>query len=193
MPQGAASPKMQLPSVERIQGRPPGADGVAPVPSQVIPVAPVNPATPEVRPVAGVVNDINPAVQARVTQAGEAAQLSQPDPLRGGSQADNSQRDWTQRSPQPQKVEEPPKEPLTQLLIEHVHAMWQASAKAVEVLWQQYTQAQNPAQQQNLQQSRNQIPTAVPGVLAKEVLTYSPNKVQKNEASEASARSDGSV
>lgn len=158
-----------------------------------MPVAPVNPPAPEVPPVAGVVNDINPALRARVAQEGEAAQVSQPDPLHGGSQADNSQRDWTQRSPQPQKAEEPPREPLTQLLIEHVHAMWQASAKAVEVLWQQYTQAQNPAQQQNLQQNRNQIPTAIPGVLAKEVLTYSPSKVQKNEASQASARSDSSA
>lgn len=184
---------MQLPSVERIQGRPPGADGVVPVPNQVIPVAPVNPPSPQVRPVVGVVNDINPALRARVAQAREDAPASPPDPLSGGSRADSSQRDWTVRQPAPQQVDDQPKEPLSKLLMEHVHAMWQASAKAVEFWWQQYLQAQNPAQQQIQQQSRNQIPTAIPGVLAKEALTYSPAKVQKNEASDASARSDSST
>lgn len=156
-------------------------------------MAPVNPPTPQVRPAESVVDDINPAVRARVAQESEAAQAARPDPLRGGSQSDNSQRDWTQRNPAPQKVEEPPKEPISKMLIEHVHALWAASAKAVELWWQQNNQAQNPVQQQTLQQNRNQLPSAVPGVLAKEVLTYSPDRVHRNERSEASTKTDASA
>lgn len=158
--------------------------------SRVVPVAPVNPPEPQVRPVDSVVNDINPVIRARAAQDGPSDSAPPPDPLRGGAQADNTQRDWTQRRPAPAKEEEPPKEPISKVLIEHVHAMWQASAKAVELWWQQYSQAQNPAQQQALQQDRNQIPSAVPGVLAKEVLTYSPETVKKTAAAEASPQSE---
>lgn len=179
---------MQLPSVERsLPIRPAAADGGVSAAGRVVPVAPVNPPEPQVRAVEGVVNDIRPAVRGQVAQEGDPPP---PDPLRGGAQADSSQRDWTQRRPAPPKVEEPPKEPISKMLIEHVHAMWQASAKAVESWWQQYSQAQNPTQQQTLQQTRNQIPTAIPGVLTKEVLTYSPDKVKKTGGSESSSAPD---
>lgn len=114
------------------------------------------------------------------------------DPLKGGARQDNSNRDWTLRQAAP-IVQEPPKEPLTQMLIDHVHSMWQASAKAVEIWWQQYSQAQNPAQQQSMQQNRNVDPSAVPGVLAKEVLTYSPSAIKKTGQTESASRSDGTA
>ena len=82
---------MQLPTVDRSALRPAGPEVVAPAPARVIPVAPVNPPAP-VAPTAGVVNDINPQVQARANEAAQA------DPLQGGSQANTSGRDWTQRN-----------------------------------------------------------------------------------------------
>jgi hypothetical protein len=145
-----------------------------PAAARVIPVAPVNPSV-QVQAAASVVNDINPEVQAKAA-ADSAPQAS--DPLQGGSKADTSSKDWTQAAAKPKVAEEPPKEPLTEMLIEHVKTLWILSARAVDLLTLS-NQNQNPNQVQNLAQTRNQDPGAIPGVLAKEVLTYSPSKIAK--------------
>jgi len=143
-----------------------------PAAARVIPVAPVN---PSMQVQASVVNDINPEVQAKAASE-SATKLSASDPLQGGSKADNSIKDWTEASPKPKVTEEPPKEPLTQMLIEHVKTLWILSARAVDLM---STHNQDANQVQNLAQTRNQDPSAIPGVLAKEVLTYSPSKIAK--------------
>ncbi len=147
-----------------------------PAAARVIPVAPVNPPAPAVQETASVVNDINPVVQAQANQA--AAQA-----------ADNSSRDWTQRKETVARQEEaPPKEPLSKVLIDHMHAVWSASARVVEI-WMQNNPAQNPGvsqqvQAQNQASSRHVDPAATPGVVAKEVLTYSPTRIKKTEKPE---------
>jgi hypothetical protein len=145
----------------------------------VIPVAPVNPSL-QVQETAGVVNDINPDVQAKAAQAAQAASA---DPLQGGAQADNTGKDWTQRQEMPGKLAEPPKEPLSKMLLDHIHSVWSASARVVEI-WLMNNPVQNQTQIQNLAQSRNQDSSAIPGVLAKEALTYSPSKIKKTEKPE---------
>ncbi len=173
---------MQLPNIDRTAIRPAGTEVVVPAAARVIPVAPVNPPAP-VAETASVVNDINPAVQAQAQQAAQA------DPLQGGSQADNSAKDWTQRKEAVAKPEEaPPKEPLSKMLMDHMHAVWSASARVVEI-WMQNNPAQNPSVNQQVQAqaqaaSRNTDPLATPGAIAKEVLTYSPTKIKKPEKAE---------
>jgi hypothetical protein len=144
----------------------------------VIPVAPVNPSL-QVQESAGVVNNINPQVQAQVDKAAAA------DPLQGGVQADTNGKDWTQRNEAQAKPAEPPKEPLSKMLLDQIHSLWSASARVVEI-WLMNNPAQNQSQTQiqNQAETRNQDPTAIPGVLAKEVLTYSPSKIRKNEKPE---------
>lgn len=150
---------------------------------RVIPVAPVNPAA-SVQESASVVNDINPVVQAQAHLAAAKA-----DPLQGGSQADNSGKDWTQRKETVAKQEEaPPKEPLSKMLLDHIHSVWSASARVVEI-WMQNNPTQNPGvnqqvQTQNQAAGRNVDPLATPGVVAKEVLTYSPTRIKKTEKPE---------
>lgn len=175
--------KMQLPTVERTTNlRPTGADMAVPAAAKVMPVAPVNPPVAASQPQASVVNEINPEVQAKAS-AEAAAQVSQPDPLQGGAKADTSHKDWTQAAPKPKQQEEQPKEPLTQMLIDHVKTLWQLSARAVDLM-AHANQHQNPVQVQNTSESRNQMPSAVPGILAKESLTYSPSKIPKMEKAE---------
>ena len=168
---------MQLPTVERTPNlRPAGADVAAPAAARVIPVAPVNPSL-QVQESAGVVNNINPQVQ---------AQAQAVDPLRGGAQADSTSKDWTQsKEAAATKITEPPKEPLSKMLLDQIHSVWSASARVVEI-WLMNNPAQNTTQNQiqNLAQNRNQDPTAIPGVLAKEALTYSPSKIRKTEKPE---------
>jgi hypothetical protein len=165
---------MQLPTVERNPHlRPAGADQVTPVAARVIPVAPVNPSQTVQEP-AGVVNDIHPELQANA-----AAKAG--DPLQGGAKADQSGADWTQRF-HAGKPEEPPQEPLSKMLMEHVHSLWMASARAIELLMMNNPQqSQDPNKLQQLAQNRAQDPAAAPGLLTREVLTYSPSKIRKTE------------
>lgn len=170
---------MQLPNIDRIAARPAGTEVVAPAAVRVIPVAPVNPPTPAPE-TAGVVNDINPVVQAQAQEAAAKA-----DPSRGGP---SGERDWTQRQEAAPKQEEPPKEPLSKMLMDHMTAVWSASARVVEV-WLQNNAAQNPAVSQQLQAQNQAInrqvdPMASSGVVAKEVLTYSPTQIRKTEKPE---------
>lgn len=170
---------MQLPNIDRIAARPAGTEVVAPAAARVIPVAPVNPPTPAPE-AAGVVNDINPVVQAQAQEAAVKA-----DPSRGSQPGEN---DWAQRQEAAPKPEEPPKEPLSKMLMDHMTAVWSASARVVEV-WLQNNAAQNPAVSQQLQAQNQAInrqvdPMASSGVVAKEVLTYSPTQIRKTEKPE---------
>jgi len=174
---------MQLPTVDRSALRPAGPEVAAPASPRVIPVAPVNPPVQVQAPV-GVVNDINPQVQARANEAVRA------DPLQGGVQADSTGRDWAQRTeaPRAKPQEAPPKEPLSKMLLEHIHSVWSASARVVDI-WLQNNPAQNPsvnqqAQVQNQTANRMTDPLAAPGMVAKEVLTYSPTQIKKTEKPE---------
>lgn len=172
---------MQLPSVDRQPGlRPAGADPVSATAAKVIPVPPVNPAV-TVNPAA----TVNPANQAAtavspgvVNKIGEGAKTensvytSVPDPLRRGTESATIPKDWTIKRPEPEKVEDPPPVPISQLLLEFLQAIWRASGGAIEP-------AQNPNQNLLLNQHN---PNARAGDLVKEDLTYAPSKIKKNEA-----------
>lgn len=158
---------MQLPSVDRQPGlRPAGADLVSSNGAKVIPVAPVNPPVTVETP--SVVNKINEAPAA----ANKVVYTSVSDPAQRGSEAQTGSKDWTIQRPEPEKVEYPPPEPISKLLLEFLRSMWRASGGAVEM-----AQVQNQA----LQQVNQQNPNAAPGQIAKEELTYSPSKIKKNE------------
>ncbi len=161
---------MQLPSIDRQTGlRLPGADLASPNGQKVIPVQPVNPAV-QAHPT-GVVNKIS-ASAAQASASASWVYTSVSDPAQRGSEAATSPKDWTIQRPEPEKVQVPPPEPLSKMLLEFVQSMWRASGSAVEI-----AQAQN----QNAQVNRNN-PIAAAGELAKENLTYSPSKIKKNES-----------
>ena len=150
--------------------RPAGAS-LEPSPGQrVVRVPPVNPPEQALQP--GVVNNISEdAVQQ--ARASEAVFRSVQDPVQRSPEAERPENDWTIKRPQPQKVEDPPPEPISKRLLEFLRSMWRASGSAVE-LSQPQAQIQNVARNQN-------NPHATPGVLAKEELTYTPSKIKKNE------------
>lgn len=158
---------MQLPPLDRTPSlRPSGAD-VASVAARVMPVAPSANASPPSEPAPSVVNLVNQAHKASV---GEGVYTSVSDPARRGSEAATAEKDWTIHRPAPEKVEDPPPVPMSKLLIDHIKSLWAASAAAVQV---QQVKNQLEASQPN--------PNATPGVLATEVLTYSPSKINKTE------------
>ena len=163
---------MQLPSIDRIQNlRPVAVEAASLVTGKVVPVAPVNPSvqsTSAAEPSPSVINMIN---QADKPNAGEGVYTSVSDPSRAGAAGSSTGRDWTIHRPAPEKVEDPPPEPISKMLVEHIKSLWLASASAVQV--QQHVKNQLDATQPNL--------NATPGVLSSESLTYSPNKVNKTE------------
>lgn len=161
---------MQLPSIDRQPGvRPSGAGLVQSDGPKVVPVAPVNPPEPVREP--GVVANISD--NAQKAQASEAVFRSVPDPTQKSPVAERPENDWTIKRPQPQKVEDPPPEPISKRLLEFLRSMWRASGSVVEM-------SQPQAQIQNVPPNQNN-PNAVPGVLAKEELTYTPSRIKKNE------------
>ena len=151
--------------------RPAGVELASSGANRVIPVAPVNPsvsASPSLEPVPSVVNMVN---MAKKPNEGEALYTSVSDPAQRGSEAATSPKDWTIRRPAPEKVEDPPKKPIAQMLIEHLRAMWTASAAAAQL-------------EQVKDQMTPPIPTApnaVTGDLMREALTYTPSKIKKTE------------
>ncbi len=174
---------MQLPSIDRTQSvRPSGADAVSSVANRVIPVAPVNPSSPVTPPVQqvspsaptpGVVNLVSPPFKSSSKpNEGEPVYTSVPDPSRATKVADAAPRDWTIRRPAPEKVENPPPKPLSQVLMEQLRAVWNASASAIQV-----------EQVNNMQKPPPLPPQATPnsGEVAKQVLTYEPAKIKKTE------------
>lgn len=165
---------MQLPSIDRQPGlRPSGAGPVPSSGSRVVPVAPVNPPAPS-QPL-GVVSRISDSAVA--ANSSEAIFRSVPDPVQRGAQSERATNDWTIKRPQPQKVEEPPPEPISKRLLEFLRSMWRASGSVVEL-----SQGEAQALSRSLNAPLNQNnPNATPGVLAKEALTYTPGKIKKNE------------
>lgn len=158
---------MHLPAIDRSASlQPTGADIAPSLPASVVPVAPVNPGVAVVSP--SVIYSISELGQAQASQAAESVYRPKVDPAQPGSRAADADRDWTIRRPEPEKVEDPPPVPISQLMLEFLQSMWRASGTVVEV-----AQAQN----QNL----NLNPNATPGQLAKEELTYTPSKVSKTQ------------
>jgi cell division septation protein DedD len=142
----------------------------------VIPVAPVNPgveASPPLEPTPSVVNHVNPALHAQqaLPNEGEANFTSVQDPVKASASTQRLSHDWTIHRPAPEKVENPPPKPISQMLMEHLKSMWTASASAVQVE-QVSNQLSRPAPTQ---------PTQIAGDLAKQVLTYQPTRIKKNE------------
>lgn len=133
--------------------------------TQVIPVAAVNPGA-SIEPTPSVVNLVG---QGNKSNTGEGVYTSISDPGRRGSEAATAEKDWTIHRPAPEKVEDPPPLPLSQMLIDHIKSLWMASASAVQVQ----------------QEVRNQLDPAKPningvhGVVATESITYSPTKINK--------------
>ncbi|WP_131277225.1 hypothetical protein [Hylemonella gracilis] len=176
---------MELPSIDRtVLERPPlwpaGVEVMVAPQARVAPVAPVNPPAPDAAaPSPGVINAINPALQA------QASAGAQSDPSQG-SGADNSSRDWTLRKEEAFKVpekEELPKEPLSEVLSRHIASVWSASARVVEIFMQNHPAQSLAAQQQAqtpVQATNRQVdPLNAPGDIAKEVLTYSPTQIKE--------------
>lgn len=139
--------------------------------AQVVPVAAVNPATnvgSSTEPTPSVINMVG---QANKSNTGEGVYTSVSDPGRRGSEAATAEKDWTIHRPKPEKVEDPPPPPMAQVLMDHIKALWTASASAVQVQ----------------QEVKNQLDPAKPnangvyGVIATESLTYSPSKINKTE------------
>ena len=165
---------MQLPTVATTSIRPSGVDAVASVANRVIPVAPVNPSVQMQRstePTPGVVNMVNPALQQKAQPTeGEPVYTSVPDPVKKGLEA-AAPKDWTIHHPAPEKVQNPPPKPLSQVLMEHLRSMWTASASAIQI--EQVKEHITPAEPT--------VPSQVPGDLARQILTYEPAKIKKTE------------
>ena len=137
--------------------------------TKVVPVTPVNPAVntaSQIEPTPSVINRVG---QAHKSNTGEGVYSSVSDPGRRGSEAATAEKDWTIHRPKPEEVEAPPPVPLSQVLMDHIKSLWTASASAVQV--QQQVKSQLDSSQPN--------PNATPGVLATEVFTYSPSKINK--------------
>jgi hypothetical protein len=111
---------------------------------------------------------VNPALK---TTEGEPVFTSVSDPGKRGSEAATAPRDWTIHRPAPEKVENPPPKPISQVLMDHLKTMWTASASAIQL--EQVKDQLTPPQAV--------LPTDVPGLFAKEVLLYTPSKIKKTE------------
>lgn len=112
---------------------------------------------------------VNPALK---TTEGEPVYTSVSDPAKHGSEAATAKKDWTIHRPAPEKVEDPPPKPLSQVLMDHLKTIWTASASAIQL--EQVKDQLTPPQVR--------VPAEAPGLLAKEVLTYAPAKIKKNES-----------
>jgi hypothetical protein len=163
---------MQLPSIERNPNlRPTGTDLVSSGALRVIPVAPVNPPVPTVKPAESspsVIDMVNPALKSAPIppQKVEVA-----DPSKRTLEESTAPQDWTIHRQAPEKVEDPPPKPMSQVLLDHLKTVWTAGASAIQI-----------------EQVKNQLttptplnPADAPGILAKEALVYTPSKIQKTE------------
>jgi hypothetical protein len=162
---------MQLPSIDRIPSlRPVAAELASLATGRVVPVAPVNPPVQAVageEPAPSVINMIG---QADKSNAGEGIYSSVADPVLKGA-AELASADWTIKRPAPEKVEDPPPEPMYKVLMDHVKSLWTASASAVQVQQQV---------RDELDVSKGGV-NAPQGMVATEVFTYSPTKINKTE------------
>lgn len=160
---------MQLPPIDRTPN--PRPAGVEVVPSAAVRVAPVSaPANLSAEPSPSVINKVS---QMGKASGAEAVYTSVSDPARRGSEAATAPKDWTIRRPEPQKVEDPPPVPISRVLMDHLRAIWTASATAVQV--------QEPVIEQVDPAKSKPNPNVITGTVATEVLTYSPSKINKTE------------
>jgi hypothetical protein len=153
---------MELSNVERALPPRPQAQGASLAAPGKLPHIPPLPE--------GVVNEIDPQVQA-MAQRSRPNVLPDLPPMAGADRAASSL--------QPPK---PLHEPLSKMLMAHLHSVWTASARVVD-------QARLSGHDKNLinlqeaqeasAQLRNLDPGDVPGTLAKASLTYTPGKVKK--------------
>jgi len=162
---------MQLPTIDRIPSqRPIATEAAALTTGRVIPIPPVNAAStgvqePELQPsVINLINTANKPID------GEGVFASVTEPTRPGAQADDLNRQWTVRRPATDKVEEPAKPPLFEMLINHIKSLWEASASAVQV-----------QQQVKDQLEPKGAASANQGTVSTEVFTYSPTKITKTD------------
>lgn len=137
--------------------------------SQVIPVAAVNPIVNSIASIEPTPSVVNLVGQGNKSNTGEGLYTSVSDPGRRGSEAATAEKDWTIHRPKPEKVEDPPPVPLSQMLIDHIKSLWTASASAVQV--QQVVKNQLDPAKPNA--------NGVHGVIATESITYSPSKINK--------------
>jgi hypothetical protein len=162
---------MTQPSSDRIQSVRPVAEQAAALSTgRVLPVVPVNTPQRVDAPTAvspSVINMINTGDK---PNSGEGVYSSVADPARQNTEQ-ATPKDWTIQRPEPEKVQTPPPEPLSKMLIDHIKAIWQASASAVQVQEQVKNQI-DPAKA---------AATVVPGVISSEVYTYSPSKIKKTD------------
>ena len=163
--------KMQFPSVDRTLLQRSSAEAASPAAARVIPVAPVNPPMQSQgfsEPQPSVINLVNPALR---SIDGDSVYTSTGDPTRRATEDATSPKDWTIQRPEPEKVENPPPKPMAQMLMEHLKTIWTAGASAIQI-----------EQAKDLMTQPIPVnPSQAPGNLAKEVLTYEPAKIKKNE------------
>jgi hypothetical protein len=164
---------MQLPPLDRTPNlRPYGVETASISAAKVIPIAPVNPSgntsaasAQTIEPTPSVINMVG---KANKPNAGEGVYTSVSDPAKPGSEAATTPKDWTIHRPVPEKVEDPPPVPMAKVLMDHVKSLWTASASAIQV-----------HQVKNQLDMSQPVPNATPGVIATEVFTYSPSKINK--------------
>ena len=163
---------MQLPPIDRVQSlRPVAVEAASQATGRVVPVAPVNPSAQTATAAEPSPSVINLISQADKANAGEGVYSSVSDPSRKSADEDSSTKDWTIQRPATEKVKDPPPEPISKVLMDHIKSLWQASASAVQV--QQEVKNQLDLSQQGVK--------AAPGVISSEVFTYSPTKINKAE------------
>lgn len=167
---------MSTTPIERIQTmRPLAAEAAALATGRVVPVVPVNPPLVHLsasEPTPGVVNLVKAVDSVNKTSAGEGVYNSVSDPIRPGAEAATPPKDWTIKRPVPEKVEDPPPEPLSKILLDHIKSLWEASASAVQV----QQQVRNQLEPQPLTNA-----AAAHGVISNEVYNFSPTKINKIE------------
>lgn len=162
---------MSQPSIDRIPSVRPLAEQAAALSTgRVLPVVPINAPQQADAPAAvspSVINMINTGDK---PNSGEGVYSSVADPVRQNLEQ-ATPKDWTVKQPESVKTQSPPPEPLSKILIDHVKALWQASASAVQVQ----------------EQVKNQIDpskataTVAPGAISSAVYTYSPTKINKTD------------
>jgi hypothetical protein len=162
---------MTQPSIDRIQSVRPVAEQAAALSTgRVLPAVPVNAPQQADAPAVvspSVINMINTGDK---PNSGEGVYSSVADPARQNTQQ-ATPKDWTTQRPEPEKVQIPPPEPLSKMLIDQIKSLWQASASAVQVQEQVKNQI-DPAKA---------TATVAPGVISSAVYTYSPTKIKKTD------------
>lgn len=144
---------MSIPSIDRsLSWRPQGADLYPTGAAAAIPAAR-----------AGGGNA--PAPVESMDRLGEGATVREPD--KPSSAPETPNRDWTETKKQEtvKEPEEPPKEPISKMLLEFIQSMWRASGSAVELA----QEINKTAQQDRLAQEQQNRP----------LLTYSDPKVKR--------------